>query len=426
MILLAFILAGVMLAIGFEMFLVIGVAALLIKQTFFANMPEVVLVQKMVGGIDHAVLLAIPFYIFGADLMSEGRLAYLLSRAANACFGRVRGGVGYGTVVSCMMFGSVCGSAQATVAALGRLMFPQLKEAGFRERFSLGLIASSAETALLIPPSITLIIYGWITETSINRLFAAGMVVGIVLGIAFMLFVMYEVWRNDAARETKVSATGEVAKGMGWALGMPLIILGGIYSGFFTATEAAAIGAFYAVFVEAVIFRALTWRKFLAIAQRSAILTSIIFILLAVANIVSFFITLANVADLVLSFMNAINAGPYTLLLLVNIILLIAGCFMDPGTAILILMPAIFPVAVSMGIDPVHLGLVVTLTACTSMITPPFGYDLFVASSLLNKPVTEVTRGSIPFVGINLVMLAIVTYVPGIATFLPNLLFGPS
>ena len=426
MILLAFILAGVMLAVGFEMFLVIGVPALLIKQTFFANMPEVVLVQKMVGGIDHAVLLAIPFYIFGADLMSEGRLAYLLSRAANVCFGRVRGGVGYGTVVSCMMFGSVCGSAQATVAALGRLMYPQLKEAGFRERFSLGLITSSAETALLIPPSITLIIYGWITETSINRLFAAGMVVGIVLGIAFMLFVMYEVWRNDAARETKVSATGEVAKGMGWALGMPLIILGGIYSGFFTATEAAAMGAFYAVFVEAVIFRALTWRKFLGIAQRSAILTSIIFILLAVANVVSFFITLANVSDLVLSFMNSVNAGPYTLLLLVNIILLIAGCFMDPGTAILILMPAIFPVAVSMGIDPVHLGIVVTLTACTSMITPPFGYDLFVTSSLLNKPVTEVTRGSIPFVGVNLVVLAIVTCVPGMVTFLPNLLFGPS
>jgi C4-dicarboxylate transporter, DctM subunit len=422
---LAFILAGVMLAVGFEMFLVIGVPALLIKESFFANMPAVVLVQKMIGGIDHAVLLAIPFYLFGADLMSEGRLAYLLSRAANACFGRVRGGVGYGTVVSCMMFGSVCGSAQATVAALGRLMYPQLKEAGFRDRFSLGLIASSAETALLIPPSITLIIYGWITETSINRLFAAGMVVGIVLGIAFMLFVMYEVWRRDGSRETKVSATGEVAKGMGWALGMPLIILGGIYSGFFTATEAAAIGAFYAVFVEAVIFRALTWRKFLGIAQRSAILTSIIFILLATANIISFFITLANVSDLVLSFMKAIDAGPYTLLLLVNIILLVAGCFMDPGTAILILMPAIFPVAVSMGIDPVHLGLVVTLTACTSMITPPFGYDLFVTSSLLNKPVTEVSRGSTPFVAVNLVVLGIVTYVPGIATFLPNLLFGP-
>ena len=423
---LAIIVSGVMLALGFEMFLVIGVPAWLIKEAYHGNMPDVVLVQKMVGGIDHSVLLAIPFYIFAADLMSEGRLAYLLSRSANACFGRIRGGAGYGTVVSCMLFGSVCGSASATVAALGRLMYPQLKAAGFRETFSLGLIASAAETALLIPPSITLIIYGWITETSISRLFAAGLVVGIVLGLAFMAYVLIEVWRHGtAASETKVAATGEVVRGTAWALGMPIIILGGIYSGFFTATEAAAVGVFYAVFVEAVVFRSLTLRRFLEIAQRSAILTSVIFMLLATANVISFFITLADVADLVLAFMKAIDAGPNLLLLLVNIVLLIAGCFMDPGAAILILMPAVFPVAVSMGIDPVHLGLVVCLTACTSMITPPFGYDLFVGSSILNKPVTEVTRGALPFVWVNLVVLAIVTYVPGIATFLPNLLFGP-
>ncbi len=155
-------------------------------------------------------------------------------------------------------------------------------------------------------------------------------------------------------------------------------------------------------------------------------MTSVIFILLAVANIVSFFITLANVPDIILSFVNSINAGPYTLLLLINVILLIAGCFMDPGTAIIILVPAIFSVAMSMGIDPVHLGMVVTLTACTSMITPPFGYDLFVTSSLLNKPVVEVTYGCIPFIWINLIVLAVVTYVPALSTFLPNLMFGPS
>lgn len=424
---LAIIVSGVMLALGFEMFLVIGVPALLIKEAYYGNMPDVVLVQRMVGGIDHSVLLAIPFYIFGADLMSEGRLAYLLGRSANACFGRVRGGVGYGTVASCMMFGSVSGSAQATVAALGRLMYPQLKAAGFRESFSLGLIASSAETALLIPPSIALIIYGWLTETSISRLFASGLVVGIVLGLAFMVFVIIEVWRyGSASRETTVSATGEVVRGTAWALGMPIIILGGIYSGFFTATEAAAVAVFYAVFVEAVIFRTLTFRKFLDIAQRTAILTSVIFMLLAVANLISFFITLANVPDLILSFMNAIDAGPNLFLLLVNLVFLVAGCFMDPGAATVIVMPALFPVALSMGIDPVHLGLVVTLTACTSMITPPFGYDLFMGSAILNKPVTEVTRGSLPFVWVNIAVLVIVTYVPGIATFLPNLLFGPS
>jgi C4-dicarboxylate transporter DctM subunit len=419
------IVSGVMLVLGFEMFLVIGVPALLIKQAYFASFPDVVLVQKMVGGIDHSVLLAIPFFIFAADLMSEGRIALLLSRSANACFSRVPGGPGYGAIASCMMFGSVCGSASATVAALGRLMYPQLKAAGFRESFSLGLVVSAAETALLIPPSITLIIYGWLTETSISRMFAAGLAVGIVLGLAFAGAVLIEVWRYGS-RQTTVSATGEVVRGTAWALGMPIIILGGIYGGVFTATEAAAVSVLYAVFVEAVIFRALTFRRFLEIAQRSAILTSIIFILLAVGSIISFFVVLANVPAWILSFMEAIDAGPYLFLLIVNIVLLIAGMFIDPGTAILILIPALFPVAVSLGIDPVHLGLVVCLTACTSMITPPFGLDLFAGSSVLNKPVTEITRGALPFVWVNILVLLVVTYVPGIATFLPNLLFGSS
>jgi C4-dicarboxylate transporter DctM subunit len=419
------IVSGVMLVLGFEMFLVIGVPALLIKQAYFASFPEVVLVQKMVGGIDHGVLLAIPFFIFAADLMSEGRIALLLSRSANACFSRVRGGAGYGAIASCMMFGSVCGSASATVAALGRLMYPQLKAAGFRESFSLGLVVSAAETALLIPPSITLIIYGWLTETSISRLFAAGLAVGIVLGLAFAGAVLIEVWWYGS-REKTVSATGEVIRGTAWALGMPLIILGGIYGGIFTATEAAAVSVLYAVFVEAVIFRALTFRKFLEVAQRSAILTSIIFILLAVGSVISFFVVLADIPNWILSFMKAIDAGPYLFLLIVNIVLLIAGMFIDPGTAILILIPALFPVAVSLGIDPVHLGLVVCLTACTSMITPPFGLDLFAGSSVLSKPVTEITRGALPFVWVNILVLLVVTYVPGIATFLPNLLFGSS
>jgi C4-dicarboxylate transporter DctM subunit len=324
-----------------------------------------------------------------------------------------------------MMFGSVCGSASATVAALGGLMYPQLKAGGFRESFSLGLIVSAAETALLIPPSITLIIYGWLTETSISRLFAAGLAVGIALGLVFAGAVMIEV-RRYGSRETKIFATAEVVRGTAWALGMPIIILGGIYTGFFTATEAAAVSVLYAVFVEAFVFRTLTVGRFLEIAQRSAILTSVIFILLAMGSVVSFFIVLANVPSWILSFMKAIDAGPYLFLLIVNVVLLIAGMFIDPGTAILILIPALFPVALSLGIDPVHLGLVVCLTACTSMITPPFGLDLFAGSSVLNKPVTEITRGALPFVGVNILMLMVVTYVPGIATFLPNLLFGPN
>jgi C4-dicarboxylate transporter DctM subunit len=184
------------------------------------------------------------------------------------------------------------------------------------------------------------------------------------------------------------------------------------------------VSVLYAVFVEVFVFRALTFRKFMMIAQRCAVLTSVIFILLATGSAISYFITLSGLPEWILGVMKAIDAGPYTFLMIVNVVLLIAGMFIDPGTAILVLIPALFPVSVSLGIDPVHFGLVVCVTACTAMITPPFGLDLFVASSTLNKPVVEVTRGVWRFIAANIVVLLIITYVPGIATFLPNLLFG--
>jgi C4-dicarboxylate transporter DctM subunit len=425
MIWLIIVVTTVMMSLGFEMFLVLGIPSWLIQQAYYGNMPGVVLIQKMVAGIDNSVLMAIPFFIFAAELMSEGRIAELLSRTTNACFRRLPGGPAYGAIGSCMAFGSVCGSAPATVAALGRLMYPSLRTAGFSEAFSLGLIVSAAETALLIPPSITLIIYGWITETSISRLFAGGLIVGIVLGLAFGALVLIEVWRrNIVPLESKVSASGQVIWGTAWALGMPVIILGGIYIGVVTATEAAAVAVIYAVFVETVVFRALTFRKFIVIAQRCAVLTSVIFILLATGTAIAYFVTLSGLPEWILGVMKSIDAGPYTFLMIVNLVLLIAGMFIDPGTAILVLIPALFPVAVSLGIDPVHFGLVVCVTACTAMITPPFGLDLFVASSTLNKPVVEVTRGVGQFIGANIAVLLIITYVPGIATFLPNLLFG--
>lgn len=426
MIFLIMLVAAAMLFLGFEMILVLGVPVFLAKQVFFGTMPDFVMVQKMIGGIDHSLLLAIPFFIFAAELMADGRIAELLSRSAGACFRRVRGGAGHSAIAGSMAFGAVSGSAPATVAALGRLMYPQLRHAGFSDKFSLGLIISAAETALLIPPSLALIIYGWLSGTSISRLFAAGLVVGIVLGLAFAALVKVEVMRNRLTTHEpgRLAAAGEAVKGTVWALGMPVIILGGIYSGLFTATEAAAVSVLYVVFVETVIFRSLTLGRLLRVAQRSAVLTSVIFILLAVGSTLAFFITLAHVPDTIIAFMNRIEAGPILFLLIVNVTFLVAGMFMDPGSAMLILVPTLFPVAQSLGIDPVHLGLVICLNVCTAMITPPFGLDIFVASSTLNKPVVEITKGVWPFIVVNLIVLMIITYVPGVATFLPNLLFG--
>jgi C4-dicarboxylate transporter DctM subunit len=418
------ILAFVLLALGFEMLLVMGVPALLAKAAFHGGMPDVIIPQKIMGGVNVGTLLAIPYFIFTAELMAHGVIAQRLTAMVRALVGHYPGGIGHTTVGSCMAFGAVCGSAPATVAALGRLCLPELQRARYSEKFSLGLIAASAECALLIPPSITLIIYGWITGTSIAALFAAGLAVGIVLGVAFMALVQWETWRTGAQRGApprpgeRLAAVGAGA----WALGLPLVILGGIYSGFFTATEAAAVAVVYALLVEMVVYRAIGWRDLVRIAESSAVAVSTIFVLLAMGALLSHFVVLADLPRMVLDFVRQLNMNWVAFLLFVNVLLLIAGMFIDPNSILLLFVPTLYPVATALGVDPVHFGLLVTLNVCIGMITPPFGLDLFVAAGTLNRPVETVIGGIWRFVGVNIAVLALISYVPAISTALPRLL----
>jgi C4-dicarboxylate transporter DctM subunit len=418
------ILAFAMLALGFEMLLVMGLPAVLAKLAFYGDMPQLVIPQKIMGGVNVGTLLAIPFFIFAADLMAHGVIAQRLTAMVRVLVGHYAGGIGHTTVGSCMAFGAVCGSAPATVAALGRLCHPELMRAGYSERFSLGLIASSAECALLIPPSITMIIYGWITGTSIAALFAGGLVVGITLGVAFMALVQWETWKVAARRGEPPKAGERLAafKAGAWALGLPLVILGGIYSGFFTATEAAAVAVVYAVFVEMLVYRALGWRDLVRIAESSAVTVSAIFVLLAMGALLSHFVVLANLPQIVLGLVKSMDMNWVMFLLFVNVLLLIAGMFIDPNSILLLFVPTLYPVAQALGIDPVHFGLLVTLNICIGMITPPFGLDLFVASSTLGRPVELVIGGIGRFVIVNIAVLALITYVPSVSTALPKLL----
>jgi C4-dicarboxylate transporter, DctM subunit len=418
------VLAAAMLMLGFEMFLVMGVPSIAAKYAFNPFMPDIVIIQKVVGGLGASTLLAIPFFIFAADLMTRGEIARRLTNLVKATMGHYAGGVGHTAVVSCMAFGSVCGSAPATVAALGRLLHPELLRSGYRERFSLGLIAASAECALLIPPSITLIIYGWLTGTSIAALFAGGLAVGIVLGLGFMVQVQIETWRSGAKPAAR-PAPGERWRAFVaalWALGMPLIILGGIYGGIFTATEAAAVAVGYAIFVETVVFRAYGFAELVTIAERSAVTIAVVFILLGMGSLVSYFITLARVPDLLLVFLHDNQVNWVMFLLAVNVVLFVAGMFVDPNSILLVMVPALYPVSVALGIDPVHFGLVICLNICIGMITPPFGLDLFVASSTLGRPVEQIIAGIWPFVLTNVLVLMVISYVPIISTALPRLL----
>jgi len=418
------VLAFAMLALGFEMLLVMGLPAVLAKLAFYADMPDLVIPQKIMGGVNVGTLLSIPFFIFAADLMAHGVIAQRLTAMVRSLVGHYPGGLGHTTVGSCMAFGAVCGSAPATVAALGRLCHPELLRAGYPERFSLGLIAASAECALLIPPSITMIIYGWITGTSIAALFAGGLVVGVVLGVAFMALVQWETWRVAARRGERPKPGERLAalKAGGWALGLPLVILGGIYSGVFTATEAAAVAVVYAAFVEMVVYRALGVADLLRIAESSAVTVAAIFVLLAMGALLSHFVVLANLPQLVLGFVKALDMNWVTFLLFVNVLLLVAGMFIDPNSILLLFVPTLFPVAQALGIDPVHFGLLVTLNICIGMITPPFGLDLFVAASTLQRPVETVIAGIGRFVAVNIAVLVLITYVPSVSTALPKLL----
>lgn len=426
MLALIILLAIVLLVLGFEMFLVLGIPALATMAVFYGNMPDLAFIQKVLGGINHTTLLAIPFFIFAAQLMGSGQIAKRLIGLVKALIGHTKGGMGHTVIGGSMAFGSVSGSAPATVAAMGRMVYPEMRKAGFSERFSLGLLVSSAETALLIPPSITFIVYGWMTGSSIARLFAGGLAVGLVLGLAFAILVSWEARRKGIKASDRATWGDKLLafKSAGWALGMPLIILGGIYSGFFTPTEAAGISVVYAIFVEAVIYRELTFTKLFDLTEKAAIATAVIFILLAMGGVLSFFVTLAQVPAEITSFLSAIDAGPITFLLVVNVCFLIAGMFIDPNSALLILVPPLFPVAMALGIDPIHFGMIVTLNISLGMITPPFGLDIFVASSTLNKPVMTIISGVWPFVAANIVVLLIITYVPSISLFIPNLIFG--
>jgi len=306
------------------------------------------------------------------------------------------------------------------------MVYPEMRKNGFSEKFSLGLLVASAETALLIPPSITFIIYGWMTGTSIAKLFAGGLAVGLFLGLAFAVMVWIEAKRQGIEPDQKTTWSQRLAslRETKWALGMPFIILGGIYSGTITPTEAAAVSVVYAIFIEMVIYRNFGFKDLVKITEQSAISTCVIFILLALGGLISFYVTLAQVPTQITDFLTAIDAGPIQFLLAVNVCFLIAGMFIDPNSALLILVPPLFPVSQAMGVDPVHFGMIVTLNISLGMITPPFGLDIFVASSTLNKPVLNIIKGIWPFVFVNILVLLVVTYVPQISLFIPQLIFG--
>jgi C4-dicarboxylate transporter DctM subunit len=419
------ILPVVLLLAGFPIFIVLltaSVAAL----TFFMNVPLGVLHQTLYGSIDAYSLLAIPFFLYAGELMGRGTVARRIVDVVQTGTGSVRGSLGLTTVGTSAIFGAISGASAATVATVGRIMLPEMRRAGYPEKFSAGLITSVGAIDIIIPPSIPMIVYGAAAQESVPRLYAAGILPGLLIAVMLGLYVMFEARRRGFAAGVAFDGSAFLAalrRGV-WALGAPAIVLGGIYGGVFSPTEAAGVACVYAALVTRLIYRDITWREVLDAAASTALFTAQILIIVACASVFSWLLTVNQVPATMVGWIQQQGLAPWMILLSLNVLLLVVGCFIDPLSAILVLSPLLVPIVKAAGIDTVHFGIVVMVNLAIGLFHPPFGMNIFVAQSVLKLPLSTIYKGILPFLGIYLVALALITYVPWISLVGTRLLLG--
>jgi C4-dicarboxylate transporter DctM subunit len=414
-----------LLLLGFPVFLVL-LAAVTVALVFFMHVPLAALHQNLFGSINAFPLLAIPFFIYAGELMGRGSVAQRLVDFVQSGVGSVRGSLGVTTVGTATIFGAISGVSAAAVATIGKVMFPAMKRAGYPEAFSAGLITAVGAIDIIIPPSIPMIVYGAAAEESVPRLYAAGIFPGLLIAGFLALYVIWRAWHEDfGAGERFQWRAFLVATIRGaWALGAPVIILGGIYGGIFSPTEAAAVACVYAAFVTRFVFRELTWRDILEAASATVLFTAQILIIVACAGVFAWLLTVNQVPAALVGWLQELNVSAWMLLLAINILLLLVGCFLDPLSSILLLTPLLVPLVKAVGIDTVHFGIIITVNLAIGLFHPPFGINIFVAQSVLGIQLETIYRGIIPFVVIYLIALALITYIPAISLLGVRLLLG--
>ena len=401
----------------------IGLASMVGIQIGNANM--LISVKEMFNAMNKFPLAAIPFFILAGNIMETGGISRRLVEFAKSIVGGVQGGLPMTCVLTCMIFAAVSGSSVATTFAIGAILIPALIKHGYPTPFAAALQATSAELGVIIPPSIPMILYGVSAEVSIGEMFIAGFGPGIFIGIALMVFVhiycRIKGWgKNDGdGRLTFGKATWQA----GWALMMPVIILGGIYGGIFTPTEASAVSVFYALVVGMLIYREISFKNLYPILRKSVISSAVIMFIIANAGLFAFLITRAGVPDAIGVFLKETLKSPAYFLLGVNAALFIIGMFIETSAAIIVLAPILAPVAVHFGIDPIHFGLVMVVNLALGMITPPFGVNLFAACTVAKISLDRIIPYLLPFVLVILGCLMVVTYVPELSLFLRDLVY---
>ena len=408
-----------LLALGLPIFLILLVTVIVLL-AFFMNVPFTVVPQTMFGSIDKFALLAVPFFIFAGEVMGQGGISERLIRWVRSMFGGVRGSLALTTVGTCEFFGAISGSSPATVAAVGRIMYPALRADGYEEKFALGLVTSSGAIASIIPPSILMILYGAAAEQSVAALFIGGVFPGILIGILTAIYIVFYA-RGQALARTEGFRWGTLCRSTrdgAWALGTPVVILGSIYTGVCTPTEAAGIAGVYGIVVTRYVYRDITWGRLWDIAVSSVFLTAQIMIIVAASGAFSWLLTISGVPQTVVGLIQGLNVPPWLMLVAVNAFLLIVGCLIDPTSATLILTPLLVPIMRAIGVDLIHFGIILTVNLSIGMFTPPFGLNLFVSQALFKAPMARIARGLVPFIVIQVVALVMITYVPWLSLYL--------
>ncbi|MCC7038678.1 MAG: TRAP transporter large permease [Burkholderiales bacterium] len=419
-----FVLLFVFMFLGMPVAIALGLSSLL-TILFFAQDSLASLSLKLFETAEHYTLLAIPFFILGGAFMTTGGVAKRMIRFANACVGHLRGGLAMASVMACMLFAAVSGSSPATVVAVGSIVITGMVRAGYSQGFAAGVICNAGTLGILIPPSIVMVVYGAVTETSVGKLFMAGVIPGILLGVLLMVVIYFRARATNLPRQPRATLREVLTSGRDslWGLLLIVIILGGIYGGVFTPTEAAAVAAVYAFVIAVFVYRDIGMRQVPEVLVDAGKVTVMLMFIIANALLFAHVLTTERIPQQIAQTIVSWGMSGWQFLIVANILLLIAGMFMEPTGIILILAPILFPIATQLGIDPVHLGIIMVVNLEIGMVTPPVGLNLFVTAGITKMSIGAVMRAALPWTLVLLAFLVMVTYVPAISLFLPNL-FG--
>ena len=391
------------------------------------NMPITTLIQTTFGGLATFSLLAIPMFVLAGNLMNQGGITLDLVNFARLLMGHIRGGLGHATILACAIFAAISGSAVATAVAIGVVMIPAMKRAGYDDHVAAALTSTAACLGPIIPPSIPFIIYGVTANVSIGALFLGGVFPGIGLALALMVYMSFVATKHNYPRDPKAPLKEILVAAYKAlpALFMPVLIMGGILSGMFTPTEASGVTVVYAAVVGAFFYRRLNFKNLPKILLNSGLESGMVMMLIAMSEPFAWIVAVDQIPQLLIEWISAMTTSPWFFLLLVNVFLLLLGIPMETAPALVIVTPVLAPIAATLGIDPVHMGLVVCLNLVLGLITPPVGAVLFAVCSTGNISLNRLGKAIWPPFIVSLIVLAIVTYVPWLSTFLPKALLGP-